>query len=73
MRTINFDDVGNELKKLISGEDPISEDIGILDSNGDVIAVVIPNYLYNFLQQKVEEAEDAIDDEAVKDFHNNRE
>jgi PHD/YefM family antitoxin component YafN of YafNO toxin-antitoxin module len=69
MRTIDLNDIGGKLLNLVLEENPVSEDIGIIDENGELIAVIIPKYLYDFLQEKVEETEDILDREAVEEFH----
>ena len=69
MRTIDLNDIGGKLLNLVLEENPVSEDIGIIDENGELLAVIIPKYLYDFLQEKVEETEDILDREAVEEFH----
>ncbi|HHZ20560.1 MAG TPA: hypothetical protein GX391_08660 [Firmicutes bacterium] len=64
-----MNDIGGKLLNLVLEENPVSEDIGIIDENGELIAVIIPKYLYDFLQEKVEETEDILDREAVEEFH----
>jgi len=64
-----LNDIGGKLLNLVLEENPVSEDIGIIDENGELIAVIIPKYLYDFLQEKVEETEDILDREAVEEFH----
>jgi hypothetical protein len=60
MRTIKLTEINN-LKNMLCEEDPEYQDIGILDSKGKVLGVIIPEELYQFLLEKVEEAEDEID------------
>ena len=64
-----MNDIGGKLLNLVLEENPVSEDIGIIDENGELLAVIIPKYLYDFLQEKVEETEDILDREAVEEFH----
>jgi len=69
MRTVKLEAVGKELAELISESNPVDEDIGILDKEGNVLGVVITGEAYNFFLEKIEEEEDRIDIETVKDFH----
>lgn len=73
MREIDKSKIGKELIALINEEDPIDEDITILDGNGEILAAVITKDAYEFFLRKVEEAEDEIDNETVNEFHNSGE
>ena len=53
---------------LLEEESPIDEDIGIVDSSGNVLGVVITEQAYKFFLDKVEEEEDRIDLESVRQF-----
>lgn len=68
MRTIKLSETGVELVKLIKEDHPIDEDIGILDSDGAVCGVVITKDAYDFFLKKVEEEEDRIDEQTIREF-----
>ncbi|HYH05125.1 MAG TPA: hypothetical protein VEC37_18690 [Bacillota bacterium] len=72
MRTVNLTEI-NKLESMLLEEDPEYQDIGILDSNGKVLGVIIPEGLYQFLLEKVEEAEDEIDLQRAMDRENDPE
>ncbi len=69
MRTIPESNIGAALKTLLAEERPLEEDIGILDDQGALKAVVITPQVYAFLIEKIEEEDDRITLEAVKRFH----
>lgn len=69
MRTIPESNIGSALKTLLAEESPLEEDIGILDAEGGVMAVVITPQVYAFLLDKIEEEDDRIALEAAKRFH----
>ena len=73
MREIDKSKIGKELITLINEEDPIDEDITILDGNGEILAAVITKDAYEFFLRKVEEAEDEMDNATVNEFHNSGE
>jgi len=68
VREILKSHVGDELIQLIAEKDPLEEDIAILDEQGDLLAVVLTPHAYDFLQRKVEEAEDEMDRHSAEDF-----
>ena len=55
MRTIDINRVGPELVDFINEQNPIDEDIGILDEYGGLSGVVITRDAYEFFLRKVEE------------------
>jgi hypothetical protein len=73
MRTIEIGKIGLELIELLNERDPVEEDIGILDENGNLIGVIITKDAYDFFIRKVEEEEDRHDLETVNEFHNSGE
>jgi len=73
MRSINKNEIGEKLIVLLDEENPIDEDIKILDKNGDITAVIITSDAYQFFLKKVEEQEDKIDNETIQEFHNSGE
>ena len=73
MRTINEKDIGNKLSLLLKEEHPIDEDIGIINSKGNVSGVIITQEAYEFFLRKVEEEEDRIDIQTVETFDNSGE
>lgn len=73
MRKINKTDIGKKLKLLMDEENPIDEDIKIIDETGSVTAVIITEKAYQFFLEKVDEEEDVIDNKTVEDFHKSRE
>lgn len=73
MREIDKSKIGKELRTLIDEENPIDEDITILDGSGEVLAAVITKDAYEFFLSKVEEAEDEMDHATVNEFHSSGE
>ncbi|MDF0605941.1 hypothetical protein HZU77_009775 [Neisseriaceae bacterium TC5R-5] len=72
MREIQSTAIGVELNTLLGVVNPIDEDIGILDENGKVLGVIITAEAYQCFLKKVEEEEDRLDAESVKQFQQNR-
>ncbi len=73
MRRIELDSLSNEAVQLINEENPLAEDIGIYDKNGDLSSVIITPSAYAYFLKKVEEDEDKQDSEALKDFDSKKE
>jgi len=69
MRTIKKNDIGEKLILLLDEENPIDEDIQILDENDSISAVIITSEAYQFFLRKVEEKEDTTDNKTVEEFH----
>ncbi len=69
MRRINKTDIGKKLILLMDEENPIDEDIKIIDETGSVSSVIITGKAYQFFLEKVEEEEDIIDSNTINDFH----
>lgn len=69
MRTIDTTKIGKELTELIDEKDPVDDDIGIINQNGDLVGVLISPQAYEFFLEKVEEEEDRLDRETVAEFH----
>ncbi len=69
MRSISERSIGAPLCALLAEENPLEEDIGILDDHGALKAVVITPQVYAFLIEKIEEEDDRIALEAAKRFH----
>jgi len=69
MRRINKTEIGNKLITLMDEDNPIDEDIKIIDESGSIAGVVISDKAYQFFLEKIEEAEDVIDSKTVEDFH----
>lgn len=68
MREIKLGDVGSKLKELLLEAHPIDEDIGVLEDNGELLGVIITPEAYEFFLRKVEEEEDRLDAETVREF-----
>lgn len=68
-RTIFTKAIGHELLNLINEDDPLDEDIAILDEHGQLKAAIITPQAYAFFLRKVEETEDRVDNETVEAFH----
>ncbi len=73
MKTIDMEKIGRNLIDLINERDPIDEDIGVLDKDGNISRVIITKDAYEFFLQKVEEEENRIDRKTVDEFHNSGE
>lgn len=73
MRRISIHQISKELSDLLSEKDPLEEDIGIFDRDGNIVGVIVPEYAYRFLQEKAEEAEDEIDRQSIEEFDKNKE
>ncbi|HEY8939436.1 MAG TPA: hypothetical protein VIM59_04575 [Cellvibrio sp.] len=69
MRTIEIEKIGKDLTALINEENPIDDDIGVINQQGDLVGVLISPQAYEFFLEKVEEEEDRIDRETVAEFH----
>lgn len=68
MRTVSYAEVGEKLKLMLDEAHPIDEDIGVYDDKGVLKGVVITKDAYEFFLRKVEEEEDRLDLEAVREF-----
>ena len=68
MRTINKRDVGKQLAALLDEKEPLDEDIGILAESGEIAGVVITKDAYQFFLRMVEQKEDELDIQVVKEF-----
>lgn len=74
MRTFGLDKISEELRNLIIEEEPEDdEEIGILDEKGERIAVIIPEYLYKFLAEKMEESEEGWAKKQCDEWHETEE
>jgi hypothetical protein len=73
MRRIELDSLPKATIQLINEENPISEDIGIYDKNGELSSVIISPDAYAYFLRKVEEDEDRQDSESLKDFDSQKE
>lgn len=73
MRRVELDSLPKEAVRLINEENPLSEDIGIYDQNGELSAVIITPEAYAYFIRKVEEDEDKQDTESLKDFNSSEE
>jgi len=73
MKTIALGKLGHELIEIINDDDPVDEDIGILDESGNLISVIIKKDAYDYFLKKVEEDEDREDLKSVKEFHDSGE
>jgi len=70
MRSINKNEIGEKLIVLLDEENPLDEDITILDEHGGITAAIITGDAYQFFLKKIEEEEDKIDNKTVEEFHN---
>ncbi|MBI3899352.1 MAG: hypothetical protein HY308_13790 [Gammaproteobacteria bacterium] len=68
MRTIKIDEIGEKLEELLREQNPIDEDVAIVDAAGNRLGVVIPDYAYQFLLKKTEEEEDKKDRKTIDEF-----
>ncbi len=68
MQTISINDIGHKMAEMIQNEDPIEEDIGIVNEKGELLGAFILKDAYEFFLKKVEEEEDELDLESVKKF-----
>ncbi len=73
MRRVELDSLPKEAIRLINEENPLSEDIGIYDQNGNLSAVIITPEAYAYFIRKVEEDEDKQDAESLKGFDSSEE
>jgi PHD/YefM family antitoxin component YafN of YafNO toxin-antitoxin module len=69
MRTLNISEVGGELQQLLKEENPVDEDIGILDAEGHLYGVIITKDAYDFFLAKTEEKENRVDIQTIRNFH----
>ena len=68
MRIIRLEETSKKLTDLVTEEDPVDEDIGLLDQNENLCGVIIPKEAYDFFLRKVEEEEDRLDADSVEAF-----
>jgi len=68
MRTIEIEKIGKDLTALINEENPIDDDIGVINQQGDLVGVLISPQAYEFFLEKVEEEENRLDRETVDEF-----
>lgn len=73
MREVKLSDLPPEIVSKILEKTPLSEDIGIFDNDGALISIIIRNKTYKYLLAKIEEDEEAIDQEELKDFNSEKE
>lgn len=73
MRKIQLNVLPNEVVKLITEENPMYEDIGILGEKGELKGVVITPEAYSYFLKKVEEDEDKEDLEFLDNFDSKNE
>ena len=73
MRKIQFNVLPSEVVKLIREENPIHEDIGVFDENGELKGVVITPEAYSYFLKKVEDDEDKEDLECLENFDSKKE
>lgn len=73
MREVKLSDLPSGIVSKILEKTPLSEDIGIFDNDGSLVSVIIRNKTYKYLLAKVEEDEEAIDQEELKDFDSEKE
>jgi len=73
MRRIELDSLPKEAIQLINEENPLSEDIGIYDKNGELSSVIVTPDAYSYFLRKVEEDEDKQDSKSLKNFDSQKE
>jgi len=73
MRRVELNSLSKEAIQLINEENPLSEDIGIYDQEGNLSAVIITPEAYAYFLGKVEEDEDKQDTESLKGFNSSEE
>lgn len=73
MRKIKLSNLPQEVVDKILEEDPLSEDIGIFDKAGNLVSAIIKPKAYKYFLMKVEEDEEAIDKEELKNFDSEKE
>jgi len=73
MRKINLSEFPESVNSVISEPNPLSEDIALLDKEGDIISVIIGIKPYKYLLKKIEEDEEIIDYAELKNFDSKEE
>ncbi len=73
MREIKLADFPGDISSVITQKEPPSEDIAIIDEEGNIISVIIGVKPYKYLLQKLEEDEEIIDCEELKNFDTKKE
>ncbi len=73
MREVNLNDFPQEIASKIREKFPLGEDIAILDKEGSVVSVIIGVKPYKYLLAKIEEDEEIIDLEELKNFDTKKE
>ncbi|SBS33468.1 hypothetical protein MSP8887_02159 [Marinomonas spartinae] len=73
MRRVELDSLPKETIQLINEKNPLSEDIGIYDKNGDLSSVIITPAAYAYFLKKIEEDEDKQDSESLTGFDSAKE
>ncbi len=66
MRRMNFKNMPESAQTLILDAQPLSEDIGIFDEEGNLTAVIIKPKVYQYLLRKIEEDEERLDMNELK-------
>jgi len=73
MRKINLNGLPQKLISEILEKNPSSEDISILDAEGNIVSVIIKYNTYQYLLEKIEKDEESIDYEELKEFDSKKE
>ena len=73
MRKIKLNQLPAGVIQLVNEENPLSEDIGIFDEKNDLAGVIITPDAYAYFLRKVEEDEDKLDSETLKEFNSEEE
>lgn len=70
---VTMDAVGDTLRQYLENNSLEHYDIGILHADGSVAGVLISKKAYDFLLAKIEEADDARDEEIAEQWLNSEE
>lgn len=73
MRRVELDSLSKEAIRLIEEKNPLSEDIGIFNKDGNLSAVIITPEAYAYFIRKIEEDEDRHDAESLKFLNSSEE
>ena len=73
MREINLSDLPQKIVSEILEKTPSSEDISVIDAEGNIVSIIIKYNTYQYLLKKIEEDEESIDYEELKEFYSKKE
>jgi len=73
MREINLSDLPQKIVSEILEKTPSSEDISVIDAEGNIVSIIIKYNTYQYLLKKIEEDEESMDYEELKEFDSKKE